>query len=66
MSSSEEGARGPFYCATAPELATVSGRYYDRGREARVNPLAEDAALARELWERTETAVANSLENTTT
>jgi retinol dehydrogenase 12 len=56
MVSNEEGARGPLYCATAPELATVSGRYYDRAREARVNPLAEDAALARELWERTETA----------
>ena len=53
MLSNEEGARTPLYCATAPELSTTSGRYYDRGREARTNPLAEDATLARELWERT-------------
>ena len=53
MLSNEEGARTPLYCATAPELADASGRYYHRGREARTNPLAEDATLARELWERT-------------
>ena len=53
MLSNEEGARTPLYCATAPELSSSSGRYYDRGREARTNPLAEDATLARELWERT-------------
>jgi retinol dehydrogenase-12 len=57
--SREEGARTPLYCATAPELAHVSGRYYDRCREARTNPLADDAQLARELWTRTETAIAS-------
>ena len=54
MLSNAAGARMPFYCATAPELATATGRYYDRGREARSNPLAENEALARELWTRTE------------
>jgi dehydrogenase/reductase SDR family protein 13 len=54
MLSNEEGARTPFYCATAPELAGSSGRYYDRCREARTSQLGGDAALARELWERTE------------
>jgi retinol dehydrogenase-12 len=53
MLSNEEGARTPLYCATAPELSTTSGRYYNRGREARTSPLAENEALARELWERT-------------
>ena len=57
MLSNEEGARTPLYCATAPELATTSGRYYDRGREARPSALAEDQGLAKELWERTEAAV---------
>jgi retinol dehydrogenase-12 len=56
--SNEEGARTQLYCATAPELATVSGRYYEREREAPCNPLADDPALARELWRRTEAAVA--------
>jgi retinol dehydrogenase-12 len=58
MLSNEEGAETPLYCATAPELATTSGRYYDRRREARPSRLAEDEALARELWARTEAAVA--------
>lgn len=57
MASNEEGSRTPLYCATAPELEAVSGRYYDRGREARPSRLAEDAALAQELWDRTERAV---------
>ncbi|MGH7673283.1 MAG: SDR family NAD(P)-dependent oxidoreductase [Gemmatimonadales bacterium] len=57
MLSNEEGARAPLYCATDPELATTSGRYYNRGREARPSALAEDATLAQELWIRTEAAV---------
>ncbi len=58
MLSNEEGARTPLQCAAAPQLASVTGRYYDKGREARTNPLADDAALARELWRRTEAAIA--------
>ncbi len=58
MLSNEEGARTPIYCATAPELGTTTGRYYDRCLEAPPNPLAEDEALAQELWIRTEAAVA--------
>ena len=53
MLSNEEGAKTPLYCATAPELARVTGKYYEKEREKRPSPLAEDPALARELWERT-------------
>jgi retinol dehydrogenase-12 len=53
-----QGARTQIYCATAPELAGETGRYYDNLREVPCNPLAEDPALARELWERTEAAIA--------
>ena len=60
LDSNEEGARTQLYCATAPELAGVSGRYYDKSREVRPNPLAEDPALARELWSRTEAAIASA------
>lgn len=56
--SNEEGAQTPLYCATAPDLATVTGRYYDKCREAAPNPLADDDALAQELWVRTEAAIA--------
>jgi retinol dehydrogenase 12 len=57
MISNAEGARTPLHCATAPELATVTGRYYDRRQEAACNPLADDPVLANELWQRTETAI---------
>ncbi|HET8836755.1 MAG TPA: SDR family oxidoreductase [Gemmatimonadales bacterium] len=58
--SNEEGARTQLYCATAPELATVSGRYYEKSREAPCNPLADDPGLADELWARTEAAIASA------
>jgi retinol dehydrogenase 12 len=58
--SNEAGARTQLYCATAPELATVSGRYYDKSREAPCNPLADDSALATELWARTDAAIAST------
>jgi NAD(P)-dependent dehydrogenase (short-subunit alcohol dehydrogenase family) len=58
--SNEEGAKTPLYCATDPSLATVTGRYYDKCREVPCNPLADDEPLAKELWERTERAIARS------
>ena len=54
LDSNEEGARTPLYCATAPELASASGGYYDKCREAPSSPLADDPALAAELWARSE------------
>jgi retinol dehydrogenase 12 len=59
--SNEEGAKTPLYCATDPALENVTGRYYDKCREAPCNPLADDEPLARELWERTEQAIARSV-----
>jgi len=60
MLSNAAGAKTPLYCATAPELAAVSGRYYDKSREAPSNPLADDTSLAEELWTRTEAAIASA------
>ena len=58
LMSNEEGALTQIHCATAPELATATGRYYVKSREERPNPLADDPALAAELWARTERAIA--------
>jgi dehydrogenase/reductase SDR family protein 13 len=55
--SNEEGAKTQLWCATAPELASETGRYYDKCREAPSSPLANDEALAKELWTRTEAAL---------
>lgn len=54
MLSNEEGAQTPLYCATAPELQGITGRYYDKCRETPTSRLAADDGLARELWSRTE------------
>jgi hypothetical protein len=52
MKTNEEGAATSIYCATAPELASESGRYYDDEKEREPAPLAKDEALAKELWRR--------------
>jgi retinol dehydrogenase-12 len=59
--SNEEGVKTQLWCATAPELARETGRYYEKCREARCSPLADDEALARELWARTEAAIRERL-----
>jgi NAD(P)-dependent dehydrogenase (short-subunit alcohol dehydrogenase family) len=51
MITPEEGAVSSLRCATDPELATETGRYYDvGGKEKRPNRLADDADLAKTLW----------------
>jgi NAD(P)-dependent dehydrogenase (short-subunit alcohol dehydrogenase family) len=53
MISTEQGAQTSLYCATAPELAEVTGRYYENCRERPASGVAA-ADLAGELWERSE------------
>ena len=50
--SPEQGARTTLHVATAPALASVSGRYFKAGKEATPNPLARDRSLAASLWDR--------------
>ena len=52
MITNEKGALTSIYCATSPDVADHDGRYYDECREREPNPLANDAALARKLWEK--------------
>jgi NAD(P)-dependent dehydrogenase (short-subunit alcohol dehydrogenase family) len=54
MLSPEEGAKTTLYCATSPEVDSESGLYYDKCRTKRPSTLARDAALADELWRRSE------------
>ncbi len=53
MLTVEEGARTSLYCATAPELAEVSGRYYDNCAEREPSPVATPE-LAGRLWQLSE------------
>jgi NAD(P)-dependent dehydrogenase (short-subunit alcohol dehydrogenase family) len=50
----EDGARGPVLLASSPALAGVTGRYYDRTREATPSRAAQDDAAAARLWELSE------------
>lgn len=54
----ETGAQTSIYLATAPELESVSGRYFEKCREKAPSKLAQDEALAKKLWAKTEALVA--------
>jgi retinol dehydrogenase 12 len=53
MLSTQEGARTSLYCATAPEVAGSTGRYYDDCHERQPSQIAT-AELGRLLWEHSE------------
>jgi NAD(P)-dependent dehydrogenase (short-subunit alcohol dehydrogenase family) len=46
----EKGARTSVYLACSPEVEGVTGRYFVSCKDAKTDPLAQDEALARELW----------------
>ena len=54
MTSPERGAATTLHCATSPALIDETGRYYDNCRPRQPSALAQDAALAAELWNRSE------------
>jgi retinol dehydrogenase 12 len=54
MLTIEQGAVTSLYCATSPEVASVSGRYYDNGRETEPSEAATPELAAR-LWEYSQT-----------
>lgn len=54
MISPEEGALTTLRCATAPELAAETGRYYDAQKEREPSALAQDVQLAQRLWSESE------------
>lgn len=49
-----EAAQTSVYCATSAEVADHSGRYYARSNLREPSPVAQDDALAAELWSRSE------------
>ncbi len=54
MISNEEGAQTTIHCASAPELAGESGRYYDKSRPKEPSALSRDEAVAKTLWRKSE------------
>ena len=54
------GAKTSVYLASAPELAAVSGRFFERSHEVALDANAQDTAAARRLWEISEGLVARA------
>ena len=54
MLSTEEGARTTLHCALSPAVANESGLYYSDCRPEAPSAAGRDAALATELWSRSE------------
>jgi retinol dehydrogenase-14 len=55
--SEAEGARTSLYVATSPELEGVTGRYFDKQKEARPSKASRDMDAAKRLWEVSEDLV---------
>ncbi|RKH21070.1 SDR family oxidoreductase [Corallococcus sp. CA047B] len=51
MISPEKGARTSVYLAASPEVAGVSGEYFNKCRKAKPSSAARDEALAERLWQ---------------
>jgi len=54
MSTVEEGAEAVVRLAVSPELEGMTGRYFDRTREARANRQAYDPRARKRLWDLSE------------
>lgn len=57
MITNEQGALTTIHCAASPAVADHDGRYYDEEREKAPNRVADDPALGKELWSRSEELV---------
>jgi NAD(P)-dependent dehydrogenase (short-subunit alcohol dehydrogenase family) len=51
MLSPVAGAKTSVYLASSPEVAKVTGKFFDKCREVPPAPAAQDAAAAKQLWE---------------
>jgi NAD(P)-dependent dehydrogenase (short-subunit alcohol dehydrogenase family) len=49
-----EGSKTPVYLATAPELETVTGKYFDKKKETPTAPMSHDPGLRKKLWHMSE------------
>jgi retinol dehydrogenase 12 len=53
MLSNEEGAKTSLHLASAPDVALLSGYYFDHGNARTAHPAALDAQLQDDLWDKT-------------
>jgi NAD(P)-dependent dehydrogenase (short-subunit alcohol dehydrogenase family) len=53
LTSNEDGAKTSLHLASAPEVAGLSGYYFDHGNARAAHPAALDAQLQDDLWDKT-------------
>jgi NAD(P)-dependent dehydrogenase (short-subunit alcohol dehydrogenase family) len=58
MINTEKGARTQVYLASSPDVAGVTGKYFDKCKEKQPNQEAQNDDSARKLWEISEKLVA--------
>ena len=46
-----DGAKTSVYLASSPEVANISGKYFDKCKEKQPNKLANNADAAKRLWQ---------------
>jgi NAD(P)-dependent dehydrogenase (short-subunit alcohol dehydrogenase family) len=51
MTTPEKGARTSVYVATSEEGGKVSGAYFNNSKQAKTAKVAQDAAVAKQLWD---------------
>ena len=56
LNTPEQGARTHIWLASAPEVAGVSGKYFEHCKEKAVSALAQDSDLRKRLWSWSEQA----------
>jgi NAD(P)-dependent dehydrogenase (short-subunit alcohol dehydrogenase family) len=61
LSWPEQGACGPVYVASSPDLTGVSGRFFLRCRETRTKPITYDPEVAARAWQISEALCAQSV-----
>ncbi len=52
--SPEQGAQTIIYLATSPEVKDVTGKYFEKEKEAQSSPASHDRAAAKRLWQLSE------------
>ncbi|GAC1468564.1 MAG: SDR family oxidoreductase [Isosphaeraceae bacterium] len=52
--SPQEGARTTVYLATSPEVEGITGKYFDKCKQAQSSPASLDVAASRRLWQLSE------------
>ncbi|MFZ3045159.1 MAG: SDR family oxidoreductase [Desulfatirhabdiaceae bacterium] len=55
LPSSKQGAKTQIYCATEPTISQESGQFYAGCKRGHPSTLSQNAQLAEELWQRSET-----------